>query len=140
MIVVQDVGELAYGGAVTGLQYWDDKRLAKGTITKKDFHKQASFWGYVVPGATCLIMNAVGAARKQEAWTERITHGFIYGFPSFMKNLITTLTEEETAVKGGGGAAESTAVLEARRLLEAARKEQPLGARVGAPGRVGVEI
>jgi len=134
MIKLQDVGELGYGGLVTGLVAWDEKRIAEGKITEKDLVKKAGFWGYLVPGGLSLFANALGWMRRYEPWTERLSHGFIYGFPAFLKDVVDIYKEE---VPGSAGAKSSPAVREAQKLLAQAQawNKIPAGAGVAvAPG------
>jgi len=130
MIRLQDVGELGYGGAVTGLVAWDKKRIAEGTITEKDLVKKAGFWGYLVPGGLSLFANAFGWMRRYEPWTERLSHGFIYGFPAFVKDVVDIYKEEVPSARGAG-AKSSAAVMEAQRLLAAAQARRQVGGGVG---------
>lgn len=133
MIRLEDIGELGYGGLVTGLTRWDARRVTEGKITEKDLVKKAGFWGYLVPGVGCLLANAFGWMRRWEPWTERVTHGFIYGAPGVVMNLVDIFKEAApVGAKGGSSAGGSAAaVAEAQRLLAEARSRQ-LGA--GAKG------
>lgn len=129
MIRLQDVGVLGYGGLVTGLTAWDEKRIEDGTITEKDLVKKAGFWGYLVPGSVSLFANAFGWMRRYEPWTERLSHGFIYGFPAFVKDVVDIYKEEPVGARGaaGGAAAKNAAVMEAQKLLAAAQGRQQVG-------------
>lgn len=137
MIKLQDVGVLGYGGLVTGLTAWDEKRIEEGTITEKDLVKKAGFWGYLVPGSVSLFANAFGWMRRYEPWTERLSHGFIYGFPAFVKDVVDIYKEEPVGARGaaGGAAAKHAAVMEAQKLLAEAQARQqadPGGGTVNA--------
>ena len=137
MIKLQDVGVLGYGGLVTGLTAWDEKRIAEGTITEKDLVKKAGFWGYLVPGGLSLVANAFGWMRRYEPWTERLSHGFIYGFPAFLKDVVDIYREEvpsASGAAGNAGAKSSPAVAEAQRLLAQAQVRKQVPAGVGAVG------
>lgn len=141
MIKTEDLGVLGYGGVVTGLEAWDEKRVEEGTLTKGDIFKQASFWGYVVPGGVCLLTNALGFMRKYEQWIEPISHGFMYGFPSFMRDLIAALgTEEEgSSAARRRSTPSSQTQQQAQRLLAEARKTgQYQGAGVGAAQSISI--
>jgi len=136
MIKLQDVGVLGYGGLVTGLTAWDEKRIAEGTITEKDLVKKAGFWGYLVPGGLSLVANAFGWMRRYEPWTERLSHGFIYGFPAFLKDVVDIYREEVPSARTarGAGAKPSPAVAEAQRLLAQAQVRKQVQPGVGAVG------
>ena len=132
MIKLQDIGELGYGGLVTGLVAWDEKRIAEGTITEKDLVKKAGFWGYLVPGGLSVFANAFGWMRRYEPWTERVAHGFIYGFPAFVKDVVDIYKEEVPSARSAG-AKSSPAVAEAQKLLaQAQARHQVQPSRVGA--------
>lgn len=129
MIKMQDLGELGYGGLVTLTQWWDDKRIEEGKITKKDVLKKASFYGYLLPGGLCTLTSAFGWVRALKPWDEHISHGFIYGFPGFIKDMVGAMRTE----RGAG----SAAVDEANRIVrqrQAAQKQ--IGAGQFVPQRV----
>jgi len=141
MIKLQDVGVLGYGGLVTGLTAWDEKRIEEGTITEKDLVKKAGFWGYLVPGSLSLFANAFGWMRRYEPWTERLAHGFIYGFPAFVKDVVDIYREEPVAARGAAGtAAKNAAVMQAQKLLAAAQVRQQVGGGVGSVVAPGIYI
>ena len=145
MIRLQDVGVLAYGGLVTGLTAWDKKRIEEGTITEKDLVKKAGLWAYLVPGGLSLFANAFGWMRRYEPWTERLSHGFIYGFPAFVKDVVDIYRVEEAGARGAGargaGArATSPAVVEAQKLIAAAQARNKIPAGVGAEVTPGIYI
>lgn len=125
---VQDLGELAYGGLVTGLGQWDKKRVEDGKIEGKELFKKAGTYAYLVPGGISTLATSLGWMRRYDPWTERIAHGFIYGFPGFIMDLVN-------AFAGGEGVA---GVKEAERLLAAARSRG--GAKtVGQTSKPGFE-
>lgn len=138
MIRLEDIGELGYGGLVTGLTRWDARRVTEGKITEKDLAKKAGFWGYLVPGVGCLLANAFGWMRRWEPWTERVTHGFIYGAPGVVMNLVD-IFKEAAPVGAKGAGSSSAAVQEAQRLLAEARSRQ-LGGGQGAQVAPGIYI
>lgn len=144
MIKLQDVGVLGYGGLVTGLTAWDEKRIEEGTITEKDLVKKAGFWGYLVPGGVSLFANAFGWMRRYEPWTERLSHGFIYGFPAFVKNVVDIYKEEEEEAgargKGRGSSAANAAVMEAQKLLAAANARRQVQPGIGTEVNAGIYI
>lgn len=110
-IKMQDLGELSYGGLVTLAEWWDDKRIEEGKITKKEVLKKASFYGYLIPGGFCTLTSAFGWIRALKPWDEHISHGFIYDFPRFIKNMVGAMRTE------AGRGSESAAVKEAQRIL-----------------------
>lgn len=121
MIKMQDLGELGYGGLVTLTKWWDDKRIDEGKITEKDVLKKASFYGYLIPGGLCTLTSGFGWVRALKPWDEHISHGFIYGFPGFIRDLVGSLRE------AGGRGSSSAAVQEANRILRLSQ-----GAGIGA--------
>jgi hypothetical protein len=80
-LAVEDIGELAYGGLVTGLQRWD--KTANRTLWKK-----YSTYGYLIPGGLATAAQAMGWMRQFDSWTSRLAHGFIYGFPGFVMEVV----------------------------------------------------
>lgn len=114
MIKMQDIGELGYGGLVTLSTWWDDKRIEEGKLTKKDVLKKASFYAYLIPGGLCTLTSAFGWVKALKPWDEHISHGFIYGFPGFIKDMVDAMREE---TQGGGSAARAAAVREANKIL-----------------------
>lgn len=134
MLRLEDIGELAYGGLVTGMTQWDKRRIEDGRIEARELLKKASFYSYLVPGLICTGATAFGWLRRWDAWNERIAHGFIYGFPGFVMELVNAF--------GGGGVGASVAVREAERVL--ARKattgaRRPIG-QTTKPGFEDVNI
>ncbi|MCK5235860.1 MAG: hypothetical protein KAR06_02650 [Deltaproteobacteria bacterium] len=108
-IVVEDLGEIAYGGLVQAAGWWDEKRIADGALTSRDILKKFETWAYLLPGGGATIMSAFGVWQRQETWLEHISHGFMYDFPRFLRTVVTSM-------QGGGGTA-SKAVAEAQRLV-----------------------
>lgn len=125
-IKMHDIGELAYGGLVTLTEWYDDKRIDEGKITKKDVLKKASFYGYLIPGGLCTLTSAFGWVRALKPWDEHISHGFIYDFPRFLKNVVTSMKTERGS--------KSSAVEQANKILrqQQAAKQLPTG-RYPAP-------
>lgn len=118
MLKMEDVGELAYGGLVTGTQWWDEKRVDDGTIMKKEIFKKAGFYSYLIPGLFCTTSTAFGWLRRYDAWNERIAHGFIYDFPRFVKGLVDAFGEGATAGE------KSAAIKEAEKLVAAGSRSK----------------
>jgi len=127
---VQDLGELAYGGLVTGLAKLDEKRINAGTLTKKDFLKKASFYGYVVPGVVATAATAMNWMPKQSEWTERIAHGFIYGFPGFIMDVVDSMKTNTTSYN---------AIAEAERIARASSKRANAIRETPQPGWEGAK-
>lgn len=120
MIRVEDLGELAYGGIVTGLAKWDASRMLKGQLTSKDILKKAETWGYVVPGIAAVAAAAMDfGGNRMNAWTERIAHGFIYDFPRFVVGVMDSLKTTATT---------SNAVAEAQRIVNEQARQRALAA------------
>ncbi len=109
MIRTEDIGELAYGGLVTALKYFDSKRIAEGKLTDKAILKKMSTYGYLVPGAGATILSAFGSWRRYNTWLEHISHGFIYAFPGWLTNVVQTMSSNSNAG--------SAAVREAQRII-----------------------
>lgn len=116
---VEDLGELAYGGLVTGAREWDKKRITDGAITDKDVLKKYSFYTYLAPGLAATAMSAFGWGRQFESWNEHVSHGFIYDFPGFIVGLINDLRSGSTA------GAKSAAIKEAQRVMKETRQLPP---------------
>jgi len=138
MLQVSDISELAYGGLVTGLDRWDKKRLEDAKIDKKDVLKKAGFYGYLVPGVFCTGATAFGFLRKYNPITERVTHGFIYGFPRFVMDMVDAFAEEPAAGSKSAAlrAAEQIARASARAAVSA---HQSIG-QTSKPGFEDVNI
>lgn len=115
---VEDIGELIYGGAVTGARKLDDSRIAKGKLTEADVLKKYETYTYLVPGIGATLMSALGWMKRYETWAEHVSHGFIYAFPGFLTDTIVSL-------RGGTTSAKKAAVKEAQRILAANRALAP---------------
>lgn len=114
-IRVEDIGELAYGGLVTATKWWDGQRMADGRLGDSEIMKRASTYAYLLPGAGATLMSAFGVMRRQERWWEHISHGFIYGFPQWV-------TEVVMAMQGTSGS-RGAAVREAQRILNSSQRQ-----------------
>ena len=90
MLQIEDIGELAYGGLVTGLKRWDDGRA----IAKNEPWRKGSFWAYIGIGLPSTLATSLGWMRRQDAWLVRISHGFIYGFPGFIMEMVDAFSGE----------------------------------------------
>ena len=111
MIRMQDFGEIAYGGAVTLTEWWDDRRIVDGKIAKKDLWKKASFYTYLGIGLPATLMSAFGWWRQMEKWSEHISHGFLYDMPRFIYNVVKAMSTESH------GRTNSDAVRQAQEIL-----------------------
>lgn len=111
MIRIEDFGEIAYGGAVTLTEWWDNKRIGEGKITTKEVFKKASFYTYLGVGLVATLMSVFGWMKRYERWSEHVSHGFLYDLPRFGYNLTKALG---TSGKRGS---ESRAVEEAQKIL-----------------------
>lgn len=118
---MQDLGEVAYGGAVTLADWWDQKRIVAGTLTEKAILKKAGFYTYLVIGLAAAVVNIAGWWRRGDMWTERLMHGFFYGLPGFI--YVTAKNLQGTAVTHGrsDAVAQAQEILRQRRANEAAR-------------------
>lgn len=114
MLRTQDVGELAYGGAVTLADWWDGDRIKKGTLADKDIVKKAGFWTFAAIGVLATALNIGGWWRRGDAWTERLMHGFIYGLPGVIYSTVNSLR----ATTAGTGS-NSAALRQAQEILRA---------------------
>lgn len=132
-LIVQDLGELVYGGAVTGFRRYDQKRVDEGKIGKKDILKKVGFYTYLVPGLICTGATAFGWLRKWNPWTERMTHGFIYDIPNFTMSLVDAFKEE------GAGSLISEAERIAREAAARRSPRKPVG-QTTKPGFEDVQI
>lgn len=112
MIRVEDFGEVAYGGAVTFAEWWDNKRITDGKIGSKDVLKKASFYTYLGVGLTATLMSVFGWLPRYNRWAEHVSHGFLYDVPRFAFNLSKSLSSG-----GRGGGSKSAAVQEAQRII-----------------------
>jgi len=113
MIRIEDFGEVAYGGAVTLSEWWDNKRIEEGKLATKDVFKKASFYTYLGVGLVATLMSVFGWMRRYERWTEKVSTGFLYDLPRFAYNMSKTLS-----AAGSGKASGSAAVKEAQRILQ----------------------
>lgn len=111
-IRMQDIGEFAYGGAVTLGQWWDAKRVKDGTLQESDVFKKAGFWAYLGIGLPATLMSALGWWRRYETWAEHISHGFLFYLPSFMYQTMQSLKKTATT------STDTSAVREAQRLIQ----------------------
>jgi hypothetical protein len=132
MIRIEDIGEIAYGGAVTLAEWWDNKRIAAGTITSKDVIKKASFYTYFGIGLVATLASAFGWMNKAAVWEERLATGFLYDLPRVGYNLAKAMSA--TAGRGGSG---SAVVEEAQRILREKQMatNRLLADKAGATGR-----
>ncbi len=121
MIRIEDFGEIAYGGAVTLTEWWDNKRIDEGKIGAKDVFKKASFYTYLGVGLTATLMSVFGWMRRYERWEEHVSHGFLYDLPRFAYGLTKALGA------GGKRGSDSSAVQEAQRILNEKMKAKALG-------------
>jgi len=110
------MGEVAYGGLVTASRWWDQQRMADGKLTERDFFKKSETYTYLGVGGVATVMSAFGTWRRQERWLEHISHGFMYGFPQWLVDVIQSV---------GGAGSRSAAVREAQRILSAGRALNP---------------
>ena len=122
-LVMQDLGELGFGGLVTLTEWWDSKRIKDGSITNKEILKKAGFYTYLVIGLGATLATAFGWWSRQGRWMEHIAHGFIYDVPRQTVNMVTAL---KTTTPIGG---EPEAVKFAREAL--ARKQRELAGNKG---------
>ncbi len=113
MIRIEDFGEVAYGGAVTLTEWWDNKRIEEGKISTKDVFLKASFYTYLGVGLVATLMSVFGWMRRYEVWTEKVSTGFLYDLPRFVFNLSKSLS-----AAGKSKASGSAAVREAQRILQ----------------------
>ena len=113
MIRIEEIGAVAYGGAVTLTEWWDGKRIEEGKLSSKDVFKKASFYTYLGVGLTATLMSAFGWMRQWERWAEKISTGFLYDLPRFAYNLSKSMGSA-----GRSRASESAAVREAQRILQ----------------------
>ncbi len=120
MIRVEDIGELGYGGLVTAAKAWDGKRMAEGALGASEIMKKSSTYAYLLPGAGATLLSAFGGLRRQERWWEHISHGFIYGFPQWV-------TEVVSAMQGTSSGARGAAVRQAQQILSNSQKQVSAG-------------
>lgn len=122
MIRMQDLGEIGYGGVVTLTNWWDQTRIEDGRLQKKEILKKASFWAYLGIGLPATLVSAFGWWRRGENWMEHISHGFLYGLPGFVFDMVQSLR----ATSAGAGT-NSDAVRKASEILR--RKQMELAGR-----------
>lgn len=122
MFRMQSISAAVYGGGVTLAEWWDNKRITEGKITKADIAKKAGTWVYLGIGLVATLSSAFGWWRKQEAVMEPISHGFLYGLAGFIYH-----TYQDTKTTGAGRT-RSDAVAEAQRILEQRRQTAQLAA------------
>jgi len=115
-IRMEDLGSLAYGGLVTGMEAWDEKRVTNGDITDKDIVKKYSTYAFLVPGVVSTACSAMGWGRQWMPWMEKVQAGFLYGFPSFIRDVVTNMGTERRA--GSSAVREAQRVLRAKQLTE----------------------
>ena len=97
---IVDVSELAYGGMVTGLEFWDKKRIEGATLKKKELHKKVGFYGYLIPGLYGVVTTGFDLVRSQRNINERLAHGFIYDFPRFTLGLVESFKKNNPGNPG----------------------------------------
>ena len=132
-IVMEDIGELAYGGLVTLTEWWDTDRIAKATLVKKDILKKASFYTYLVIGLGATLCSAFNWWTRQARWMEHVSHGFIYDLPRQIYNNVQSLRTPP----GPSTTGESAAVREARQILASRAAES---ARANARSKANFEV
>lgn len=126
MIHIQDIGEVAYGGAVTLATWWDNKRIADAKIGPKDVLKKASFYTYLGVGLVATLMSVFGWMKRYETWAEKISTGFFYDLPRFLYNLskdLGTASRSQTS---------SSAVQQAQKVLQQAQSARQLAGQQSA--------
>jgi len=128
-IRMQDFGEIAYGGAVTLTEWWDDRRIADGKIAKKDLWKKASFYTYLGIGLPATLISAMGWWRQMGLWAEHVSHGFLYDMPRFIYNVVQAMGTESR------GRTSSDAIRQAQEILNR-RPVAPRAALTQGSGRV----
>jgi hypothetical protein len=117
-IRVEDIGEVGYGGLVTLAKWWDEQRMTDGRLSDAEVMKKAETYAYLVPGGAATIMSAFGVMRRQQVWLEHISHGFMYAFPNWIRDVIMSMQ---------GTAAKSAAVREAQRIVGNTGRQLPAG-------------
>ncbi len=130
MIKIEDFGEIAYGGAVTWAEWWDDKRVVEAKITNRDVFKKASTYVYLGIGLGATLMSVFGWMRQWETWAEHLSHGFLYDIPRFAKNMYAATQEPATA--GSSAVKQANQILNQNRIqllpaatLQTQRSYQP---------------
>ena len=126
-IKVQDLGELGFGAAVMLTEWYDTKRIEKGSLEKKEILKKFSFYTYVVVGLGATVISFMNGLSEKKGkrgiapvWMEHISHGFIYDLPrQIFNNVEALLTPPGMSTTG----ADSNAVKQARAILEQKTRE-----------------
>jgi len=129
MIRMQDFGEIAYGGAVTLTEWWDDRRIADGKIANKDLWKKASFYTYLGIGLPATLMSAFGWWRQMEKWTEHISHGFLYDMPRFIYNVVKAMSPASHGRTGSDAVRQAQEILSRRSSAPSMPAALPAGSR-----------
>lgn len=125
-IRMQDIGELAYGGLVTGAEWWDSNRITQGTLLDSEVFKKAGFYAYLVPGLFATLASAFGWWRRQELWVEHISHGFLYDVPRFLYKTVQSM-----GTTTAGRRTQSEAIRQAQQILA----QRQRGPQPSAPSR-----
>ncbi len=115
-IRVEDIGEFAYGGLVTGAKFLDGQRMADGRLGDSEVMKRFSTYAYLIPGAGATLLSAFGGLRRQEKWWEHLSHGFIFGFPQWVTEVVSAMQ--------GTQSNRGAAVREAQRILSNSKTGQ----------------
>ena len=113
MLRVEEFGAIAYGGAVTWAEWWDNERIAAGRIASKEVLKKASFYTYLGIGLAAALMSTFNWLPRWRSWTDKMATGFFYDLPRNAVNMQKSLT-----TAGGGRGSGSAAVIEARKVNE----------------------
>lgn len=132
MIRMQDFGEIAYGGAVTLTEWWDNKRVEEGKLAKKDILKKASFYTYLGVGLPATLMSAFGWWRPAEKWMEHISHGFLYDMPRFIMNVVQSMGTASRATRSDA-VRQAQEILRQRQLTAGKSAAVPTGVPMTSP-------
>lgn len=137
-IRMQDFGEIAYGGAVTLTEWWDDRRIADGKIAKKDIWKKASFYTYLGIGLPATLISAMGWWRQMGLWAEHVSHGFLYDMPRFIYNIVQAMGTESRSRTNSDAVRQAQEILARRQGAARATPPAPAGRQLstGATARV----
>ena len=128
---MSDVSEVVYGGVVTLGTWWDEKRITAGTLTDKEVLKKASFWTYLGIGIPATLMTAMNWwDAKAGKVTERLAHGFLFGFPAFLYTTVKSM-KETTSTRGD-------AVAQAQEILRQRSQKRANAEHAGA--KTGYEV
>ena len=128
MIRIENIGAIAYGGAVTLTEWWDNKRIDEGKIAKKDVFKKASFYTYLGVGLVAMLASVFGWMPRLGRWTENISIGFLYDVPRFTYNLTQAMGAGSKSRSGSAAVQEAQRILQNRQLAAgrpAERSYQP---------------